>query len=322
MNMITATSPIDAAAATEMAMLRYDVRKVLTEANMTQADAARESGIANATFSAWLNDTYKGNSERIAQDVKKWLDARASARRTLARITPAPGFQATPTAQEFLDAIQYAHVAADISVIVGAPGIGKTMAARHYQSITPHVWLVTMEPTTAKPNAMLAEICAVMEVTEKASTRLSRAIGRHVRGKNGLLIIDEGQHLKSEAMDQLRTLNDLYGLGIVIIGNEAVVARLEGDKATFSQLYSRVGVRLRQTKAKPADIAAMISAWGVTDEEEARNLTVIARKPGALRSLDKTLKLASTLAAGAAEPRTLTHIRAAWSRLAPDTMAS
>jgi hypothetical protein len=319
--MITARAETTLDIPSEQDALRADVRRLLEAEGLSQAAAAREAGIAYSTFSAWLAGTYEGRSDKVAGDVRKWLEARTERKKASAVIVGSPGFQPTPTANEFIAAMQYAQIAVDMTVLVGGPGVGKTTALQHYAATNPNVWMVTMEPTTAKPSAMLQEICDVMEIAERSTTKLSRAIGKFVSGKQGLLAIDEGQHLSSEALDQLRSIHDRYGVGIVIAGNEAIVARLEGQKAVYAQLYSRVGVRIKRPTARVADIEAMIAAWGITDDEQVKLLRVIGRKPGALRSLDKCLRLASTLAAGGGEAISAKHIKSAWERLAPEAAA-
>ena len=59
----------------------------------------------------------------------------------------------------------------------------------------------------------------------------------------------------------------------------------------------------------------LVNAWGVVEKAEIDFLKIIGRKPGALRNLDKVMKLASMLAAGAGDARSLKHIRAAWEQL-------
>ncbi|MDE1149680.1 MAG: AAA family ATPase [Azospirillaceae bacterium] len=295
--------------------VRSHVREALAEDKISQAEGARRAGMAESTFAAWLAGTYKGNNDKATADAQRWLDARRSQKVAAATVMASPAFVETETALEFIGAMQYAQIAADLTTIVGVPGVGKTRAGEAYQARTPHVWLVTMTPTTSKPSAMLAEICAEMDIPEKSSTKQARAIGRFVKGKGALLIVDEAQHLRPEALDELRALNDRYGLGIVVMGNLTVVSRLEGKKADYAQLYSRVGVGLTCLKPRDGDVAALIGAWGVQDPEEVAFLTTVARKPGALRALDKTMRLAGTLAAGTSEARGMRHLKGARSKL-------
>ncbi|MDG3444505.1 AAA family ATPase [Nitrospirillum amazonense] len=294
--------------------VRALVREALAEDKISNAEGARRAGMAESTFAAWLSGKYQGNNEKATGDAMRWLVARQSQRMAAASITASPDFIETPSARDFITALRYAQVACDITVIVGAPGIGKTMAAEAYKLVTPNVWLTTMTPSTSKPSAMLAEICAELDVPEKSTTKMARALGRFVKGKKGLLIVDEGQNLRPESMDELRALNDIYKVAIAVIGNEKVVSRLEGKQADYGQLYSRVGTRLIRPRPNEGDISALIAAWGVTDPQEVTFLMGVAGKAGALRTLDKTMRLASMLANGANEPRGLRHLKAARAR--------
>lgn len=301
----------------EMAEIRDRVRAVMAAEGLSQADVARQSGVAYGTLTGWLAGTYAGNNDRVAGDIQIWLAARVEQRRAATAVPRPPGFHRTPSAEAFLETLRFAQVIPEISVIAGGAGIGKTTACRHYAETTPNVWLATMQPNTANIHAMLTEIAEVMGVVEKSPTRLARAIGRKVQDSGGLIVIDEAQHLAPTALDQLRSIYDRYGVGVALVGNETVYSRLEGEgrKAQFAQLFSRIGVRVTQFRPRAGDICALIAAWGVEDPEEVKLLKAIARKPGALRVMTKCLQLASMLAAGQGEPRAIGHIKAAWERL-------
>jgi len=303
--------------ASEVDAIRAQVRQVMEAEGLSQAAVARDCGVAYGTFSSWLGGTYQGRNDKVAGEVQIWLASREERKRAAAAVPRTPGFIETRSAAGFLEALRFAQVMPEISVIAGGAGIGKTSAAQHYAGSNPNVWLATMDPSTAGVHGMLAELAEVMGVVERVAMRLPRAIGRRVAGSQGLIVIDEAQHLQPVSLDMLRSLYDRYQVGVALVGNELVYARLEGEgrKAGFAQLYSRVGVRVTQTRPRAEDICALVQAWGVTDAEELRLLKAIARKPGALRVLTKCLQLATMLAGGAEEQRGAKHIRAAWSRL-------
>ena len=301
----------------EIEQIRARVREIMEAEGLSQADVARLTGVAYGTFTGWLAGTYAGRNDKIAGDIQIWLAAREEQRQASSKITAAPDFLKTPTAAEILDMLTYAQVMPDIVVVAGGAGIGKTLTVEHYKGTAPNVWIVTMEPCTRTVYPMLGAIAEEMDVGERVMTKLSRAIGRKVKGTGGLLIVDEAQHLDSKALDQLRSLHDRYRIGIALVGNELVYSRLEGEGRTpgFAQLFSRIGMRHTQAAPKTADMCVLIKAWGVEDAEEIKLLKAIARKPGALRGMTKVLQVASTLASGAGEARTIKHLKMAWERL-------
>lgn len=300
--------------------IRAEVRLVMTEEGLSQAEVAREAGIAYGTLTPWMTDKYQGNGSNVAHKVSIWLESRKERARTRAVLPSAPAFVDTATAVSIMDTLAFAQMAPDFSVIVGGAGIGKTTAILEYQKRNPNVTVVTAEPCITSPNNLLVAIAEEMGVLEKAPNKLSRAIMARLRGANALLVIDEAQHLSSPALDQLRTLHDKAGCGIAVSGNESVFARLQGgaaQSAQFAQMHSRVGKRIVQPRARARDVCQIIQAWGLDGaSQEANLLKKMAAKPGALRVLTKVLRLAGMLAAGAgAERVTVRHIQQAWDQL-------
>lgn len=297
--------------------LRERTRAEMKAAGLSQAAAAKDASIAYATFSAWLNGKYEGDNERVAQEVARWLDARAERQTAAAALPGDIGFVRTASAEAIWSVLRYAHIAPAITVVATGAGVGKTSAAKEYARLTPNVWLATMDPTTANVSPMLGEIVAELKLEERSPAKFRPAICRYVKNKGGLLIIDEAQHLKAQALDALRSIHDRTGCGLALLGNETVYARLEGGsrKPEFAQIFSRIAARLSQTKPRDDDAPALLDAWGVTAADARRFLCGIAVKSGALRGMVMTIRQAHMVAAGAgAEPR-LEHYKAAWERL-------
>lgn len=300
--------------------VRAEVRIIMTEEGLSQADVARETGIPYGTLTPWMGGTYKGDSSGKAIAVMRWLETRRERKRTHAALPATPGFVGTATAQGVMEVLAFAQSAPDFAVVVGGAGIGKTTAIEEYaEHRASNVIVCTMEPCTASPNNMLGEIAERMGLLERRNTKLSGAIVARLRGAAALLVIDDAQHLSSQALDQLRTIHDKARCGIVVSGNESVFARLTGgdaNRAQFAQLHSRIGMRMVQAASRARDICAILAAWEIPPEsEEAKLLKVIGRKPGALRGMTKAIRLARMLANGAGEPMTVRHIRQAWAQL-------
>jgi DNA transposition AAA+ family ATPase len=113
---------------------------------------------------------------------------------------------------------------------------------------------------------------------------------------------------------------DLADVGMALMGNEAVHARLEGGAraAQFAQLFSRVGMRLARPRALKGDIEQLMDAWDIAGKGERALLVCAAKRPGALRNVTKVLRMAHMLAgADGAEAVAEPHIKMAWDRLFP-----
>lgn len=104
-------------------------------------------------------------------------------------------------------------------------------------------------------------------------------------------------------------------MGIALIGNEELYGRYGGHdlKPAYAQLQSRFGLRFRRMQPLREDVDAILDAWGIeTDADEIRRLChVVAKKPGALRLVNKTLQLAGMYAAGDQRPMTAADLRQA-----------
>lgn len=312
---ITKESTVDEAA------IREEVRAIREADAASWSDLARESGIAGSTLSAFVGATYKGDNQRVAADIKRWLDTRRERVRTAAVLPAAPDFMMTPTAKDIFSALSFAQAATDFTVLIGAAGIGKSTALDTYAKRSSNVWMITADNLSEKAASLMSVLAEKIGVQERRSTFLGRAISARVRGTGGLVIVDEAQHLDSKAFDQLRTtVLDLGRCGIAVSGNESMLAKLQGSAETrqqaFAQLHSRVGMKKPQHGAKPGDIVMMLDGWGIEAADVRAVLTVIARKPGALRIMNKVIQLAAFIAGTGAAGITVQHVELAWKQLA------
>ena len=251
-------------------------------------------------FSQWLNGNYAGDNAKIEKAVEIWVDAYQERRITERLLPTAPEFVTTPSAERIMNALGYAQIASDIAVIYGGAGLGKTTSVEEYARANPSVWAVTMTPATTGVVPCLDEIAETLGIrgVTGGAGKLQRAIAQRLKNTKGLLVIDEAQHLSVPALDAVRALHDATGIGIALVGNEAVYARMTGGhRAVYlDRLYSRVGKRVRLTRPTKGDVDALIDAWPNVDRKYARKLLhEIAAKPGGLRGLTKVLRLASMI---------------------------
>jgi hypothetical protein len=291
------------------------VRAEIERRGITQAQAAREIGISSTTLTQLLGGTYAADPARQIERLTRWLGLQEEVR-AQAKLPPAPAWVHTPTAERVLAALGYAQMAGDIVLIYGAAGVGKTTAAHEYRRRYPSVWVATMSPATAGVSTALEEVCLAVGFRDlpQGAARMSRALVARIADTSGLLIVDEAQHLTVGALDALRALHDATGVGLALMGNEHVYARMTGGyrAAYLDRLYSRIGKRVRLGRATREDIERIAEAFGVHNGA-CRPLTEIGSRPGALRLVVKTLRLASMMATGSGIEAT--HVAAAWQDL-------
>ncbi|MDH3997594.1 MAG: AAA family ATPase, partial [Desulfuromonadales bacterium] len=248
-----------------------------------------------------------------------WLKTRSQKADFSLTLPDAPDWLETPSAKRIINVLSYSQLAGDIAVVYGGAGLGKTSTLKAYAEQHPNAWIVTMTAAHCGVAAALEEIAETLGLRgfPGRAARLQRELVRRFKGTAGLLIIDEAQHLNVNALEAIRSIHDATGIGLALCGNESVYARLTGGSraATFAQLFSRLGKRLRLTRPTKADVLMIVQGFGVTDSQQTQALLEISRKPGGLRGVVKTLRLASMFAAGDERPLCLDDIRAAWQDL-------
>lgn len=302
----------------EVEVVLSRVRAEIERTGLTQGQAAKAAGLSSATLTQLLNGTYNANPETQVGKLAKWLDALAE-KQAQPAMPPAPDWTETPTSNRVLAALGYAQMAADVAVIYGGAGLGKTTSCKEYRRRFPSVWIATMTPATASVATALEEVCFAlgMKSPPQGSARMQREILRRIADTNGLLIIDEAQHLSVQALDALRALHDATGIGLALVGNEAVYTSMTGGNraAYLDRLFSRIGKRVKLVRATQADVSNLAAALGVsTDDKKAQKLLgQIGAQAGALRSVVKVLRLATMHAQGKAPA--FQHIHASWEDL-------
>jgi len=293
------------------------VARVAGQHGWSKAEVARRSGMPEGTFSQWYSGKYAGRLDAQNAKMSAWLEAVDEMQSVAATIPEPPGFVVTRSGRDVIETLTFAQMMPDFVVITLAAGMGKTAACRHYVRSRPNAFLVTMSPHTKTVHGMLVELSAALDIMQHNPAKLSRAIGQRLRrtGSGSLLIVDEAQNLKDDAVDQLRHLVDIYECGVALVGNEEIYSRFQrsDDGPSYAQIRRRIGKRLRRRKPRPEDIAAILDAWKIEDPGARKFLTGIGNKPGALGQIDKTLRLGFMLAAGAGQPLNVDHLKAAWS---------
>lgn len=293
---------------TDISEVINTINALISSGQLTQMVVAKETGLSDATISAFRKGKYKGDNASVSESLIAWY-GNWQRRNTLPE---RPQFVETQTVKELRDLFQSVRVMGCINVIVGAPGVGKTVTARDYCS-NPNTWMITLSPAHSSVTECLLELADALGLKDVSKNKgdLSRAIRRKLTGVQGLLIVDEADHLGVEGLEQLRAIQDASGVGLVLIGNPQGLSRASryGD---LVRLFSRIARAKQLKKAKIADVKAIANAWGITGENELAVMQAIAEKPGALRVLTHTLNQAWIAANGEGSRLTEKHIKTAF----------
>lgn len=282
----------------------------------TQSEICRETGIGRTSMSQFINEKYPGDNDAMAKKINQWLRQRDKEKEINTTLPSAPDYVPTQTSERIISAFMYAHAVKDIAVIYGGAGNQKTTSIAHYANSNNNVWVIEATPSRKTGGALLRAIAYTIgqRLPKGHVDYLENLLLDKLKGTNGMLIIDEAQFLNDGALENARRLAEMAGIGLALVGNEVIYTQLTGRnrKAEFAQLFSRIGKRVRIHKPTDKDIEMICKEWGLGKDEIAL-AKEIASKPGALRGLTKTLRLATMFANG--QPINAGTIKLAWKDL-------
>lgn len=233
--------------------LQQKVELFLKETGISQAKAAPMMGVSQAALSQYRRSKYdKGNVEELEAKLEEFFRAReeqeANAEKALPYF-PIQDYIPTSISEDVYKLIRYCQLEKGMVIIHGDAGIGKTKGAEKFVRENPassiYLQATPSSGTLGSLLKMLARALRILETRSKLD--LLFAIREKLEGTKKVIIIDEAQHLKLNALEEIRTLSDpsaitgQAGTGIVLIGNTEVYTRMVGkQEARFAQLFSRI----------------------------------------------------------------------------------
>ena len=180
-------------------------------------------------------------------------------------------FCRTPTAVAIHEVITLAcaYSAFGMGAVIGAPGVGKTMALKAYAADQPGVRYCAMNSAQSSVARALSRVHGAIDTGARASAdpygRILEAVRDHAPSA---LLCDEAHHLGDDVLNALRSLHDETGLPIVFSGNESLYGRVtEKSAEAFKQLASRVGATVVIEATSEGDVRVLAEHYGFTDEE-------------------------------------------------------
>lgn len=279
---------------------RDALRTLIDKRGWSKAEVGRRMGVKATVVSSWLHGTYRGNNDRIADLVQRVLATEQDADDlTTAGLDRLADLAVT---EQVSNIAAHAHANADLVVVFGTAGGGKTSALKRYCVEHAGAWLVTMSPAITTPSAVLTRIAKKLyggSAPETTAARLEEAVIARLSIGRSLLIVDEAHHLTQALLDVVRCVYDEAGCGLALSGNEPLWSKLAGgDRA--AQLVSRVGQKYHLPPPAATDILALAEALLSRPPAGVGRKAVLAagESNGALRSVRKLIAQAQILARG------------------------
>lgn len=273
------------------------VNRVLESKTITATQLAKEISVSSATLSQVLKGKYAADPSAVIDKLENWLRLREE---RIAAPTINPGFVMTETAKLIINDLTYAQITESIVVLFGASGVGKSETVREYQRNHPNVWMVTASPSRSSLTECLYELAMELGLDDapRRKGQLSRVVRQRLLNSEGLVIIDEADHLDYPTLEELRILQEETHVGMAFVGNNKVYTQLTGGRRNedFARLFSRIAKKRGLHKTRQADVRAVATAWHIHDDKEVNLMMQISERPGGLRLLSKTIKLAAMYA--------------------------
>ena len=129
------------------------LKQYIEQTGISQSKVATLLGVSTATVSQYLKGTYNGDVEGVDKKVVEMLDRQADKAKDVKS-----DFVETATALDIFSVCQMAHAMADINLVIGEAGLGKTVTLKQYAKTVDNVILVEVTPTYS-PKVMLVELC-------------------------------------------------------------------------------------------------------------------------------------------------------------------
>jgi len=233
--------------------LQEQVSRFLTEKGLSQAKAAPLFGVSQTALSQGRRNMYdNGNIEEVEAKIEEFLGTQAEKDATTEKalpFQPVLGYIPTSISEDVVKLIRYCQLERGMVVIHGDAGIGKTKGAQRFVRENPaNSIYIQATPSSGTLNSILKLLARALKVpASRSNLDLMLDIREKLEGTSRVIIIDEAQHLKPSALEELRTLSDPNvltdqpGTGVALIGNTEVYSRMVGrQEARFAQLFSRI----------------------------------------------------------------------------------
>jgi DNA transposition AAA+ family ATPase len=286
---------------------------------MGMSKIAIEAGVPSKKLQTW-SDT-KEPSEKIEQRLAAWLEE-------IDRLNADerdPELVDLDTNARIMATLEFARKKQTMAIIVSDAGLGKTESALRYREDVRGRWREGGDPKVFyfTAAAHCRSVGQILQALASAVTgypispvfRNSTCVEDILYHINpgDLIICDEAQFLEAGALDSLRFFFDTKQVGIALLGNSALATRLSGKgrRALFSQLTSRIGIRLHIDAPKQSDVDLILESWQISGRSERDFAQQIAAGPGGIRQMVQLLRQARVYARSMKQPVNLRVMRTA-----------
>ena len=236
--------------------------------NMSFPKIAKAMGVGASTLSEWRKGTYSGDNEAFSEKVSDFLDRH---KRKIKRINFSVNTETKKRVFHVLNTIKK-YVSSNITegiiesskigYIYGRAGLGKTHALQEWlKTYGGRGVLITAENGISSVG-LIKKIAKELKLdTTGSSETLKDRIKDAIKLTETIIIIDEGEHLKANVIDIVRSIADQTGVGVVIAGTEVLKSKILSRKKEYEYLYSRAVVNISLKDLAIDDVSNIVKEF-------------------------------------------------------------
>ena len=246
------------------------VRDYMTRTETSQNRTAGQIGVSPATLSSILNHQWERISDEMWQKVAGYVFKFVSR-----------GWKIVETAnfRRIFNLCRDAKLNAEMRIIAGYSGAGKTLALREFKLRNPNVFIVTCLDGDSKKD-FLEDILRELGVKFKGTCgQTVRKIAEELNAMDApILIFDEAGALGGKKIQLIKDLRNLTegSCGIVLSGVDYVYSNIakhaKSEREGYPELFSRIGYCAGLEPPTWEEVRRIAESNGVADEAIAKFL--------------------------------------------------
>lgn len=236
------------------------------ESGMSLERLAFKIGTSESSLSLYLKKQYTGNVQNINELVKRFLRIEFS---KLYSVPTSLDFVMTDTAKKIIKVAEASHIDSVISLILGAPGSGKSTAVKqYYLDNSPNAIYLQLNQSYRTPYEWLKKLSG--GYSSGTINSMANYLIKKLSGSNSVLILDQVDYLSLTSIDILRSISEESNTGLVLVGLPTFAKKLKGDSPELVQLRDRIRIYLKLDKLSDEEIYQILSEnWaGLTEKQK------------------------------------------------------
>jgi DNA transposition AAA+ family ATPase len=215
--------------------LRKEFKDFLEINDLKQAHVARSLGLSPAVISQWLKGEYRGDNESLEKKLSQFMS-----NFNIKRVEIQEEIVKTRDLVSAHFVMDEAIVGREMAVLYGNPGTGKSVAVKEWVKEHPEAILIEVIPGM-RVKSLLKDIAKRLGIDANAKAEeLVVLIAKEFKRRDGVLVIDEAEHLSIRALENIRRIWDFSRVPVILVGTYGLIKNLKGNRGELLQLYSRI----------------------------------------------------------------------------------